>query len=107
MTLSCVDGPYPVANPNDPRMSLEMRLVGGVDTVRTPGQVVVFQLVTTPAVTGYEVLWLTSDAAWLAPVGDGRYVNRVLPPSPVTILVSAKLGTREASRTVIIVPGPP
>lgn len=104
--ISCVDGPFPIVNPNDPLMPLEMRLTGGTDTVRTASAVVQFQLVTTPVVTGYAVYWLSSNPLWLASTGSGRFLTGALPPSPQTVLVSAAYGNREAFASVVIMPPP-
>lgn len=105
-TLSCVDGPYAIVNPNDPLMRLQMRLTGGVDTVRVASQVVQFQLVTDPVVSGYQPFWQSSNALWLASTGDGRFVAGALPPTPQTVLVTAALGNREAFAAVVIMPPP-
>lgn len=103
---SCVDGPYPIVNPNDPLMPIVLRLTGGVDTVRTRSQVVQFQLTTVPAVTGYQPYWQSSNELWLASTGDGRFVAGTLPPTPRTVLVTAALGNREAFAAVVIMPPP-
>lgn len=104
--VSCVDGPYPIVNPNDPLMPITLRLTGGVDTVRTRSQVVQFQLTTVPAVTGYQVDWQSSNELWLASTGNGRFVAGTLPPTPRTVLVTAALGNREAFAAVVIMPPP-
>ena len=104
--LSCVDGPYPIVNPNDPLMPLEMRLTGGTDTVRLQSQSVQFHLVTVPVVTGYQVYWLSSNALWLSSTGNGQFVSGALPQTPQTVLVTAALGNRRAFAAVVIMPPP-
>lgn len=104
-SLSCVDGLYPIANPNDPLMQIEMRLIASTDTIRAAGQRVVFQLVTTPVVTGYPIKWTTTHYVYLAPLGDGAFTNLVLPPQvPATVGVTAAYGRHEATAHVVVMP---
>lgn len=107
VALSCLDGAYPIANPNDPLFQLEMQVIGGVDTVRTAGQVVLFQLVTTPVVAGYKVDWTSSQPAWIGSRGDGLYITGDLPTVPVGVQITARLGNQEAIRAVVIMPAAP
>ena len=100
---ACVDAPFARLNPADAEANIEMRIVGGLDTARTVGQAIAFQLVTVPAVTGHKVYWSSSNEVLLAPDGDGVFqVNRLPTGANVTVTITAEFETRGAVRTIVL-----
>ena len=99
---ACVDAPFARLNPADAEANIEMRIVGGLDTARTVGQAIAFQLVTVPAVTGHIVNWSSSNEDLLGIDGDGVFLVKRLPTGAnVTVTIKAKFETREAVRTIV------
>ena len=102
----CLDGPLARVNPLDPGAEVSLSILGGADTLRTEGQLVLFQLVTDPVTVGRQPLWISSDTLHLASLGHGQFVVSALPVAPVSVEARAWLGTRFAVRDVVILPAP-
>lgn len=103
---ACLDGPFEHANPLDGESDITLAVVGGADTLRVIGDAALFQLVTTPVITGFTVQWESSAPLALAPIGFGRYVLVANPPTPTTVVVTARLGANFATRNVVLLPAP-
>lgn len=101
---SCIDGPFAHVNPHDPATPLTLRILGGADTLRVAGDLVLFQAVTDPVINGFTVFWESGDPARLTSQGDGLFQVGVLPLTPVAVPVRATIGGATATRTVLIVP---
>jgi len=103
-TPACLDGPFVHANPLDARTPLTLTLLGGRDTLGIVGEQALFQLVTDPVTSGFTVSWRSSSTALLAPRGLGRFEVVSLPGFASTVEITATLGTRSVTRTVVILP---
>jgi hypothetical protein len=106
LPLGCVDGPFARVNPHDPGTAITVQVLGGADTIRVVGEVVLFQAVTAPATSGYTVIWSSSSPGRLRSQGSGRFVTLDIPVSPVSVQVSAQLGPHIGTRTVVLAPAP-
>jgi hypothetical protein len=99
----CVEAPFERTNPYDPKAALTMRLAGGVDTATVAGQTILYQLVTDPALSGYEPEWDTDTPSRVRSEGYGRFVVITLSiVTPTTVMVRAKFGSRVVQRPLVI-----
>ena len=86
--------------------ALQLRIVGGSDTLRIAGEQVLFQLVTDPVTSGYTVSWSSSQTSRLLPLGLGRFQVISIPAVATTVEISAALGANVATRNIVLVPAP-
>lgn len=100
----CIDGPFAHVNPHDNATPLTLSILGGADTLRVSGDFVLFQAVTDPVTAGATVFWESSAPSLLSSFGDGLFLVGVLPTTPTTVAVRARLGAANASRSVVILP---
>lgn len=103
---ACLDGPFAHANPHDGESEITLTIAGGADTLRVVGDAALFQLVTTPATSGFTPQWVSSAPLQLASIGLGRYVLVTNPPAATTVQVIARFGANSASRNVVLLPAP-
>ena len=103
---ACLDGPFARVNPHDAGTALQLRIVGGSDTLRIAGEQVLFQLVTDPVTSGYTVSWSSSQTSRLLPLGLGRFQVISIPAVATTVEISAALGANVATRNIVLVPAP-
>lgn len=102
--LGCLS-PFERLNPHDEEMALVLEIVGGKDSTRTLGDVLVFQLNSDPVLTGYEPTWQSSQPGFLQSYGGGAFVVTQLPTSgSTTVDVRASFIGHTISRTVTLRP---
>ena len=103
LAAACVEAPFERTNPFDPQSPIAMQIVGGVDTAVVAGQTILYQLVTDPALSGYEPEWESSLPQRVQSLGFGRFVVVTLSiATPTTVTIRAKFGSREVLRPLVI-----
>jgi hypothetical protein len=106
IAVGCLDGPLARLNPHDEGMQVTLHLIGGADTARAEGEVLVFQLVTDPVLTGYAITWTSSAPTLLTSVGSGVFEVGPLRATQATVAVDASVGSRTVTRQVVILAAP-
>ncbi len=102
--LACVEPTFQRVNPTDRGGDLEVRIVGGPDTVRAVGGTFAMRLESTPAVVGYPITWTSDRASLVASYSNGLFVVYAMPAVPTTVTITGRLGLYTAAKQVYIVP---
>jgi hypothetical protein len=98
LAAGCVDAPFARVNPNDAGADFTLRIEASSDTVSATLPVVVLQLVTEPATSGYEPVWTVSPSGVLSQVGNGVYQR--VPGGFAAVTVRASYGGRSVVKVI-------
>lgn len=94
----CVDAPFARVNPNDAGADFTLRIEASSDTVSATLPVVVLQLVTEPATSGYEPVWTVSPSGVLTDMGNGVFQR--VPGGFAGVTIRASYGGRNVVKVI-------